>query len=144
MPRVSLRGSRELLIVEDADEDYAALRRAFLAIEPVLQISRADDGDAALADLRATPVGEFPGAIVLDLGLPGTPGIEVLRELKADAQLSHIPVIVLTGSHRSTDVEGAYQLGASCYIEKTSRAAELVDAVAAIKGYWHDRLVTAG
>ncbi len=136
--------SRQLLIVEDSDEDFEALRRAFLSIEPTLDIGRAEDGDAALADLRARASrpggGEYPGAIVLDLGLPGTPGIDVLRELKEDPELSDVPVIVLTASNRSLDVDGAYRLGASCYIEKSS-ATDLVRTVASIKSYWHGLLV---
>src|SRR5438105_2527750 len=93
-----------ILLVEDSPEDYQATVRAFQKAGLANPIFRCASGDDALdylhrrgayADPGRSP---RPGVILLDLNLPGTDGREVLAEVKADARLKAIPVIVLTTS----------------------------------------------
>ena len=78
----------------------------------------------------------YPGIILLDLNMPKMDGLEVLRELKADPELSRIPVIVLTTSQAEEDIVHTYGLGVSSFITKPVSFDGLVDAVRVICQYW--------
>ena len=78
------------------------------------------------APYKASP---RPAFILLDLNLPGADGSELLAELKKDRALRQIPVIVLSTSTRSEDIERAYDLHANCYISKPRDLETLVEAV---------------
>ncbi|HEY3970110.1 MAG TPA: response regulator, partial [Solirubrobacteraceae bacterium] len=69
-------------------------------------------GEGAYADLPR------PDLILLDLNMPRKNGIEVLEEVKGDAKLSVIPVVVLTTSEAEEDIVRAYKLHANAYITK--------------------------
>src|SRR6185295_3883690 len=77
-----------------------------------------------------------PGLILLDLNMPRKDGREVLREIKAHADLKRIPVVVLTTSKADTDVAGLYDLGANSFISKPVRFDTLVTAMRTIGQYW--------
>ena len=77
-----------------------------------------------------------PGLILLDLNLPRKDGREALREIKADATLRRIPVIVLTTSKADTDIERLYDLGANSFITKPAQFDALVDTMKALRQYW--------
>ena len=67
--------------------------------------------------------------ILLDLKMPRLDGIQVLRQLKADEQMRFIPVVILTSSRESRDLEECYRLGVNAYVVKPVRFAEFVEAV---------------
>ena len=66
---------------------------------------------------------------MLDLKMPRLDGVQVLRQIKADAQLRLIPMVVLTSSRESQDLEACYQLGVNAYVVKPVRFIEFVKAV---------------
>ncbi len=135
---------RDVLVVEDSDEDYEALRRAFHGIDAQIPIQRVADGDAALDYLfrRGEHAGlDHPGIVVLDLNLPGTDGREVLEIVKGDRELATLPIIVLTTSDSAKDVEGAYRDGANCYVQKPVRPGDFSRTIASIKSFWLDAVV---
>lgn len=74
-----------------------------------------------------------PDLILLDLVLPKVDGFEVLAALRADPQLSVIPVLVLTNLQGSADVERALALGAAAYLVKADYA--LSEVVEKVKGF---------
>jgi CheY-like chemotaxis protein len=63
-------------------------------------------------------------------------GLQVLRQLKADEQMQLIPVVILTSSNESRDLEDCYKLGANGYVVKPVRFAEFVEAVKRVGVYW--------
>jgi CheY-like chemotaxis protein len=77
-----------------------------------------------------------PSIILLDLNMPRKDGREALAELKADASLRQIPVVVLTTSSDEADVQKAYDLGASSYITKPVTHGQLVEVMQTIAQYW--------
>ena len=79
-----------------------------------------------------------PTLILLDLDLPGTDGRLVLAELKADAELRSIPVVVLTHSCDEEDILFAYQLGAAGFIVKPTELNDLTEVVKVLSQYWFD------
>jgi DNA-binding response OmpR family regulator len=90
----------------------------------------ATDGTTALAEARRT----FPDVALLDIAMPGLSGLDVCRELRADAATSSIPVILLTARAQESDVEIGFEVGADDYLTKPFSPRELVSRVAAVLG----------
>jgi CheY-like chemotaxis protein len=106
----------ELHIVEDGEEimDYLHRRGRFAA-------------------LAGAPL---PGIILLDMNMPKKTGREVIREIKADPHLRHIPIVVLTTSRTEEDIKRAYDLGVSSFIVKPVAFEALVEAIKVLSHYW--------
>jgi DNA-binding response OmpR family regulator len=75
-----------------------------------------------------------PDIILLDVMMPKMDGVEVVRRLKADADLATIPVIMLSAKAQSNDISGGLDAGADDYITKPFDPLELLDKVAALLG----------
>jgi CheY-like chemotaxis protein len=116
-----------ILLVEDDSNDVLLLQRAFrrAGLNHALQV--VSDGDQAVSYLAGD--GDYsdrtkhplPALILLDLKLPRRSGLEVLEWLRGQpAEIKALPVIVLTSSRLSEDVDRAYGLGANSYMAKPS------------------------
>lgn len=133
-----------ILVVEDSDEHFEAVRRAFEKAGITNPVRRCGDGDEALDYLfRRGAYGEpsaapRPAVVLLDLNLPGTDGREVLDQLKADEALRVLPVVVLSTSSSQGDIELCYRTGASSYIVKPVRFDDFLKTVKNLKSYWFD------
>jgi CheY-like chemotaxis protein len=79
-----------------------------------------------------------PSMILLDLNMPRKNGHEALAEIKSDAVLRRIPVVVLTTSAVKPDVTTSYDLGANSFITKPRSFTELVEVVRDFSRYWFD------
>ena len=73
---------------------------------------------------------------IVDLKMPKVDGIEVLRQVKGDAQLKTIPVVVLTSTREEQDLVRTYDLGVNAYVVKPVDFIEFVDAVKLLGGFW--------
>jgi CheY-like chemotaxis protein len=73
--------------------------------------------------------------VLLDLKLPLVPGLEVLKWIRQQAQLS-VPIVILTSSENEADIEAAYRLGANAYLVKPNEVTKLVEVAKAIKDFW--------
>jgi CheY-like chemotaxis protein len=129
----------EVLIVEDNQADSylttTALRDARIANE----VHVVEDGEEAIAYLNQRGVHSSaprPDLVLLDLDLPRKDGFEVLEEMKADAHLRNIPVIVLSGSDRSSDIARAYELQIAGYLVKPVNVDDYFSAIRAVKELW--------
>jgi CheY-like chemotaxis protein len=140
-----------LLVVEDSDDDYAALRWALRKVGVERPVRRCATGEDLLAYLRHTgpyapgaPGGAdrtadaapTPALILLDLNLGADDGREVLAALKADAALRRIPVVVWTTSAHPGDVDHCYAHGASGYATKPVDVGQLVESLRNVTRYW--------
>ncbi|EWC62507.1 Two-component system response regulator [Actinokineospora spheciospongiae] len=111
----------DVLLVEDDDGDVLMTREAFEHYKIRNQLHVVRDGEQAVQFLRRE--GQYEGAprpdlILLDLNLPRFDGRQVLAEIKADAALRLIPVVVLTTSEAEEDILRSYQLHANAYVTK--------------------------
>jgi len=128
---------RPILLVEDNPMDVDLTLRAFKRRRVTNTIHVARDGEEALAWLARWEAGEpWPVVILLDLKLPKVDGLEVLRRIKQHPTLCVIPVVVLTTSEESADVQGAYRLGVNSYIEKPVSFNKFIEVAEQIELYW--------
>ena len=102
----------KILLAED-EPDIQFVTRVALE-DDGHQVVTADDGLAALERVRAEPF----DVILLDVMMPRLDGLAVCRQLKADPQLSHVPVIFLTARSQQFEVQAGLHLGALGYIVK--------------------------
>jgi CheY-like chemotaxis protein len=79
-----------------------------------------------------------PGLILLDLNMPKKDGREALKEIKEDAHLRLIPVVVLTTSKAEEDILNTYDLGVSSFITKPVTFSSLVDTMKKLSQYWFE------
>lgn len=129
----------QVLLVEDSPGDVSLTREALKSARVANQLNVVGDGEAALRFLRGE--GEFGGSkavhlVLLDLNLPRKSGQEVLQEIKNDAALKHIPVIVLTTSADQADILRSYQLHANAYVTKPVAFGDFLDALTRLEGFW--------
>ena len=117
------RGPATILVAEDSLVVRVVVRRHLEA--QGYAVLEAEDGQAALQRCRA----EQPDVVLLDVEMPGLNGYQVLTALKADADLSLIPVVFLTGRTSTEDVVAGLALGAHDYLKKPFEPAELIARV---------------
>ena len=132
---------KRILLVEDDPKDIELTLAALGEHNLTNEVAVARDGVEALDYLyrRGAFARRPPGnpiVIMLDLKMPRMDGVQVLRQLKADEQLSLIPIVVLTSSRESLDLEACYRLGVNAYVVKPVRFVEFVDAVKEIGVFW--------
>ena len=129
----------EILLVEDNQGDIRLLQEAFKEATLPSHLNIAEDGEKALAYLQRAMEGSAairPDLILLDLNLPKKDGREVLAEIKKDARLLRIPVIVLTTSQAEQDIVKSYDLHANCYITKPVDLGQFIAVVRSIEQFW--------
>jgi two-component system, response regulator len=125
-----------VLLIED-DEAHAEIARRNLSAYALRELVHAHDGQIALDLLFGEPRLQ-PDLILLDLRLPRVDGFELLRRVKAEPTLRHLPVIVLTTSNAEADVRAAYEHGASSYLVKPVDFERFVAMMRAFGAFWLD------
>lgn len=134
--------NKPILLVEDNDDDVRLTRRALHKNNITNELIVVGDGLAALSFLRAAaepsdnPDMRLPAVILLDLKLPLMDGMEVLRQIRADARLRRLPVVVLTTSKEDQDILRSYDLGANSYIRKPVDFEQFSSAINQLGLYW--------
>jgi CheY-like chemotaxis protein len=125
-----------ILLVEDDQIDQMNVKRAFERNKISNPLYIAENGLEALEMLRD---GRVPGdrrLILLDLNMPKMNGIEFLRNLRADPELGHTPVVVLTTSNDEQDKVNAYDFNVAGYLLKPVTFTNFVELTAALNKYW--------
>lgn len=131
-----------ILMADDDAEDRVLVREALAKTGLVHNLQCVGDGEelfdyllhqGRFAGQDTTP---RPQLIFLDLKMPKKDGREVLRQLKADPQLRHIPVVVLTTSTADEDIRFSYQAGVNSYLTKPATFRELVELMQSVSHYW--------
>ena len=130
-----------ILLVEDSVRDAELILTAFEGNHLANGITHVRDGADALDYLYRR--GEFsgrldaqPALLLLDLKLPRVDGLEVLRQIKGDADLKTIPVVMMTSSRQEKDLVLSYELGVNAYVVKPMKFEDFVNAVKQVGAFW--------
>lgn len=126
---------KAILLVEDDQVDAMTVRRALKELHVTNRLEHAENGEDALAFL-CNARKDRPCLILLDLNMPIMNGIEFLQEVKTDAELKCIPVVVLTTSDEQKDKLESFKLGIAGYMRKPVDYQQFVDIIRTIDAYW--------
>ena len=132
---------KRILLVEDDEKDIELTVTALSEYNLANEIAIAHDGVEALDYLYrrgafAQRPDDKPLVILLDLKMPKLDGIQVLKQLKGDEKMRFIPIVILTSSRESRDLEVCYTLGVNAYVVKPVRFTAFVEAVKQIGVFW--------
>ncbi len=136
--------SMQVLLVEDNPGDVRLTQEVLAECKIATHLSIVGDGVQALAFLRRQAPFEDnlrPDLILLDLNIPKKNGSEVLKEIKADASLRRIPVVILTTSKAEQDIQRSYDLHANCYIHKPVDFESFTKVIRSIEDFWFTRVM---
>ncbi|MBV6323332.1 response regulator [Duganella violaceipulchra] len=127
--------NKPILLVEDDHVDIMTIKRALKEIHVGNAVVSMEHGEAGLEYLR-DPTQERPCIILLDLNMPIMNGIEFLQQIKHDASLRRIPVVVLTTSEEQQDKVRSFDLGVAGYMAKPVDYRRFVEMMRSIDLYW--------
>jgi len=128
-----------ILLVEDNEGDIVLAREAFAEGRIANLIEAATDGEQALSFLMGNspfPNGVLPDMILLDINLPKINGLELLKTIKSNITLKHIPVVMLTTSTAEKDIFEAYDNYVNCYLQKPIDLSQFMDLIRKIENFW--------
>ena len=132
---------KRILVVDDDVHDVELTLTALAENNLANEVVVTRDGEEALDYLYRR--GEFkarenenPAVILLDLKMPKVDGLEVLKTIKSDANLSSIPVVVLTSSRQESDLVKSYSMGVNAYVVKPVDFQEFIMAVKNLGVFW--------
>src|SRR5206468_12470669 len=122
-PKHTMNKLKRILLVEDQSKDVELTLAALAESNLANGVAVARDGVEALDYLYCR--GKFagrtdgnPAVVLLDIKMPRMSGLEVLKEMKADAKLKTVPVVMLTSSSQEPDLIASYELGVNAYVVK--------------------------
>jgi CheY-like chemotaxis protein len=132
---------RTILLAEDNPKDVELTIEAMAENSLANDIVVVKDGVEALEYLRCQ--GKYklrkagnPAMVLLDIKMPRMDGIEVLRNIRSDAALKKLPVVILTSSREEQDLITTYELGVNAYVVKPVDFKQFIEAVKQIGSFW--------
>lgn len=125
-----------ILLIDDSPGECELFRQALTQAGYQGRLDIVEGGRAAMAYLHDHLQNDEPALILLDLKLRGERGVEVLKQVKQEARLAQIPVVILTSSDDTTDVRACYQAGANGYVVKPGQFDDLVTLSLHLWKFW--------
>jgi CheY-like chemotaxis protein len=127
----------QILHVEDNPDDVMLMNLAFNRAGISARLHVVSDGDAAITALEQSSLnGGPPVCVLLDVKLPRVSGLEVLAWIREQPRLRRLPVILLTSSSQTADINRAYDLGANSFLVKPPDLDSLTQLVKTVAHYW--------
>ena len=132
---------RRILLVEDSPRDAELILNALAGNNLANEVVHVRDGAEALDYLYrrgafAGRTDDEPALMLLDLKLPKVDGLEVLRQIKGDAALRVIPVVMMTSSRQEQDLARSYNLGVNAYVVKPVDFADFLKSIKELGLFW--------
>jgi CheY-like chemotaxis protein len=126
----------DILLVEDDDTDMELALRAFREKGLEDRVAVVRDGVQALQWLGGShPV---PRLVIADLRMPRMGGLDLLRRIRDDPRLAHVPVVVLSSSRYAQDLRESYRLGANSFVRKRFGGGQVTNYLIHVTHYWLD------
>jgi DNA-binding response OmpR family regulator len=121
-------GGKTVVVVEDERNIIEAI--SFILSRDGWEVKTHSNGHDAVEAVRA----RAPDLVILDVMLPGKSGFDILQDMRKDAELADIPVLMLTARGQERDREMAERAGADRYMTKPFSNAEVLEAVRDLVG----------
>ena len=112
-------------------DDFSTMRRIVRNLLKELGFTNADEAEDGVVALQKLKSGSFQ-FVVSDWNMPNMTGIELLRAIRADGELKHLPVLMVTAEAKKENIIEAAQAGASGYVVKPFTAATLEEKIGKI------------
>lgn len=130
-----------ILIADDDPDDQMFLEKAIRQHGFTYAIEFVEDGEQLMDYLYQK--GKYqqkrrPTLLILDLNMPRKNGFQALDDIKQDASLKRLPVLVLTTSSTEEDIIRSYDLGVNAFMTKPFDYKKLVELIGSLKTYWLD------
>ena len=124
-----------VLHVDDDPDDTTLLQVACARADVNFDLQNIGDGEQVIQYLSGAgkyadrTLYRFPGLVLLDLKMPRVEGLEILKWIRDQPALKHLPVVVLSGSELQEDIRKAYDVGANSYLVKPPSLNSLINLV---------------
>lgn len=132
---------KDILLVDDSANDITLIKNALAEANLGNNIIVAEDGEEAIDFLKVR--GKFAGYtrgrpifILLDIKMPLMDGIEVLKVIRQDPEYNLVPVIMLTSSRDTHDLQVCYDNGANSFVVKPVNMSSFMQVVKELGKYW--------
>ncbi|MFC7213075.1 response regulator [Saliphagus sp. GCM10025334] len=125
----------DILLVEDNPGDVRLTQEAFRDAKFDARLHIAVDGIEALNFLRDEE-SACPDLVLLDLNLPRKNGFDVMKEIRNDPDLIHLPILVLTSSTAKKDILSSYERYANAYLTKPDDPGSFIELVQIVEEFW--------
>lgn len=133
-----MKQNRTILLVEDNPDHVLLAQRALKVANVEGDMVVVNDGEQALTYLKGRARKDLPSVVLLDLGLPGMGGLDVLKNIRQDIQMQKLPVVILSTSDELSDKQQGYGIGANSYILKPVEFKRFVHVFERMSEYWLD------
>ncbi|WP_366520366.1 response regulator [Deinococcus sp.] len=124
-----------ILLVDDNPNDLELALVAFEKSPRAPEVTVARSGQEALKLLGAGD-DSLPDVVLLDLNMPQMDGLAVLDAIRAQPNLSDLPVVILSTSREERDIRASYQRGASAYVVKPVEFEQFLSTLSATSEFW--------
>jgi CheY-like chemotaxis protein len=137
-----MKASFAVLLVEDNPDDAFFMQRAFEMAHVEHPLAIVPDGQQAIAYMRGSApytdriVHPLPRLVIADLKIPGVSGFDLFQWMRQDAYARLVPIIILSSSALSNDVNTAYALGANAYMVKPADPPALERLLRSVAEFW--------
>jgi len=134
--------SPTILLAEDDSNDALLMRLVLEKDRPDVRLSLVTNGSEAMKYLQGKQpyadrlIFPLPGLVLLDAGMPGLTGFQVLRWIREQSQLEGLPVVLVTNLLSEQDVQRAYDLGADSCLVKPQGLDELGELMSQLAERW--------
>lgn len=130
-----MKTAKKIILAEDNIADVELTRLAFKELNLDLDVHHVLDGQQLLAYLKDQPLDEI-ALILLDLNMPRMGGLDVLKLMYKNEELTKLPVVVFTSSAHESDIHACYEYGANAYVSKPIDVNDFHTTIAAIANFW--------
>lgn len=140
-----MKRKAQIMLVEDNTSDQVMVERALEDGKIACDLTIMSNGQKALESLKAMVVLDtLPDLILMDINMPVMDGKQTLQEIRADAELKHLPVVMLTTSNRDKDILESYRLGVNAYLTKPVLDSEFIKTIQQLENFWFELVVLPG
>lgn len=131
--------TKNVLLVEDNEGDIKLIEEAIIDNDLSIDLNVIKDGGEALNYLEnkiSENYNNLPDLIIMDLNLPKVQGKELVRTYKNNPMFKKIPIIILTTSNLSADINECFEFGANAYLIKPIDIIEFFEMISIIDKFW--------